>query len=153
MIKLTNKPFDASRALAAFQAANTGAGGIVSFTGLVRPRASNREVKGLHLQAYAPMTEQGIAGAVKTAMEKWPLLDAHIVHRIGTMVPADTIVFVATAAAHRRAAFESADYLMDYLKTEAIFWKKETYETGHQWVEPRTEDYEDNARWAKQESS
>ena len=153
MIRLTKEPFDASEVLATFHAANSGAGGIVSFTGLVRPQASNKAVTSLSLQAYEPMTEQGIEAALDTAMRKWPLLNAHIIHRIGSMVPGDAIVFVATAAAHRRAAFESADYLMDYLKTEAVFWKKETYETGHQWIEPRTQDYQDSARWTKQEGS
>ena len=150
MIKLSEAPFDPGEALREFSTSVEGAGGIVSFTGHVRPTSKAGRVERLHLQAYSPMTEQGIAAALKQANNRWPLLGAHIIHRIGDMRPGEAIVFVATAAAHRRAAFEAADFLMDYLKTEAIFWKKETAGHTSHWIEPRPEDYKDSARWTKQ---
>ncbi|GGB68278.1 MULTISPECIES: molybdenum cofactor biosynthesis protein MoaE [Henriciella] len=149
MIRISDQPFDAAEALSEFTARATGAGAVVSFTGLVRDQASSSKVETLHLQAYSPMTETGIAEARKAAHERWPLIDSHIIHRTGDMSPGDAIVFVATASAHRRAAFEAADFLMDYLKTEAIFWKKETTASGTQWIEPRAEDYKDRARWTR----
>lgn len=149
MIEITSKPFDASAALGTFEQRAQGAGAIVSFTGLVRDTASSGEVKTLHLQAYSPMTENGIKAAVERAHGRWQLIASQIVHRIGDMSPGEPIVFVATAAAHRRAAFEAADFLMDYLKTEAVFWKKETTSSGTHWIEPRAEDYKDRARWSE----
>ena len=149
MITLTDQPFDPAEALRDFEKRAAGAGAIVSFTGLVRGTSNLGKVKTLHLQAYAPMTEHGIAKASAEAQERWPLAALVIIHRIGDMAPGDPIVFVATASAHRRAAFEAADFLMDYLKTEAVFWKKETTDSGAHWVEPRPEDYEDRDRWSK----
>lgn len=147
MITLTDTPFSPSKALEAFQTHAKGAGAIVTFSGLVRDRASGSEVTGLHLQAYSPMTERGIEAAVEQAQRRWPLDAVEIIHRTGDMAAFDPIVFVATASAHRRAAFEAADFLMDYLKTEAVFWKRETTPEGERWIEPRAEDYEDSARW------
>ncbi|WP_084421290.1 molybdenum cofactor biosynthesis protein MoaE [Henriciella litoralis] len=147
MITLTDLPFSPSDALASFQARAEGAGAIVSFIGLVRDRASDKTVSTLHLQAYSPMTERGMQNALDAALTRWPLTAAQIIHRTGDMAPAEPIVFVATASAHRRAAFEAADFLMDYLKTEAVFWKKEVTSDGERWIEPRTQDYRDNARW------
>lgn len=147
MITLTDKPFSPADALKAFQTRARGAGAIVTFSGLVRDRASGSDVTGLHLQAYSPMTERGIEAAVKEAKDRWTLGAVEIIHRTGDMAAFEPIVFVATASAHRRAAFEAADFLMDYLKTEAVFWKKETTPEGARWIEPRAEDYEDSARW------
>ena len=110
------------------------------FTGLVRDFAGKEEVKQLHLQAYSPMTEDGIFQAAQLASERWKLQSSLITHRIGNMKPSDVIVFVATASAHRRNAFEAADFLMDYLKTEAserahVFLPTATvYETGGLYV-------------------
>lgn len=150
VISLTDKPFDPAAALREFTATAKGAGGIISFTGHVRPMAKSGAVKSLHLQAYSPMTERGIEDALTESNSRWPLISARIIHRIGDISPGDPIVFVATASEHRRAAFESADFLMDYLKTKAVFWKKETGEQTSRWIEPRSEDYKDSARWAKQ---
>ena len=151
MIRLTPEPFDAADELKAFEKTIGDAGAIVSFTGLVRAQSADGPVRTLHLQAYSPMTENGIAATVQAARERWPLSGVRIVHRTGDMAPGDAIVFVATASAHRRAAFEAADFLMDYLKTEALFWKKETSASGTKWIEPRPEDYQDSARWDTRE--
>lgn len=149
MLRISNEPFDAGRELSAFEAEATGAGGIVSFTGLVRDHASSGAVRALTLQAYSPMTERGIETAMAAARERWPLMALKVIHRTGEMAPGEAIVFVAAASIHRRAAFEAADFLMDYLKTEAVFWKKEATATGEHWIEPRSQDYQDRARWAK----
>jgi len=144
---LTDRPFDPGQALATFTAGAPEAGGIVSFTGLVRPSASGTPVTGLHLQAHPRLTEQGIAAAGRRASNRWPLIAWTVTHRVGDMAPGDAIVFVATASTHRREAFEAADYLMDYLKTEAIFWKKEARGDRTLWIEPRDEDYAERDRW------
>jgi len=149
MIRLAPDPIDPAAALGAFAARLDGAGAIVTFTGCVREEAGENAVKLLHLQAYSPLTEQGIAAAVAEARARWPLLDLDIAHRIGDIAPGETIVFVAVASAHRRAAFEAADFLMDYLKTEAVFWKKEMRAHSAAWIEPRGEDYNDRARWTR----
>jgi len=146
---LSQTPIEAGRLLADFEASVEGVGAIVSFSGLVRGEASGEAVRTLTLQAYSPLTENGICDAIRKAKARWPLDDVKVVHRIGDMVPGDLIVFVATASAHRRAAFEAADFLMDYLKTEAIFWKKEHRTGGEIWIEPRSQDYADAERWTK----
>tara|TARA_R110000803_G_scaffold61920_7_gene121997 strand:+ start:409 stop:873 length:465 start_codon:yes stop_codon:yes gene_type:complete len=149
VITLTDHPFDPAEALRDFEKRATGAGAIVSFTGLVRGSSKLGKVKTLHLQAYPPMTERGIAKAAADANARWSLDALMVIHRTGDLAPGEPIVFVATASAHRRAAFEAADFLMDYLKTEAVFWKKETTDSGAHWVEPRPEDYTDRDRWSK----
>ena len=153
MIRVTDQPFQVSDAIADFEMQATGAGAIVTFSGLVRPQAEDEDVTTLHLQAYSPMTENGIRDAVDRAKATWPLTAVQVIHRIGDMSPGDAIVFVAAASAHRRAAFEAADFLMDYLKTDAIFWKKETTATASRWIEPRADDYRDRERWTEQEGS
>lgn len=148
LIHLTESPFDPGDELTRFTTAAAGSGGIVSFTGLVRGQSRGGAVESLFLQAYSPLTERGIKKAAEEARKRWALTDLSIIHRTGRMAPGDAIVFVATAATHRRSAFEAADFLMDYLKTKAVFWKKEVTEAGDQWIEPRPEDYTDAARWA-----
>ena len=149
MLRISDEAFDAGAELTAFEAEAKGAGGVVSFTGLVRDVASSGEVRALTLQAYSPLTERGIETAMAEASKRWPLMAVKVIHRTGKMLPGEAIVFVATASIHRRAAFEAADFLMDYLKTEAVFWKKEETAEGVHWIEPRSQDYEDRARWAK----
>tara|TARA_B100000614_G_scaffold239614_1_gene239306 strand:+ start:12462 stop:12926 length:465 start_codon:yes stop_codon:yes gene_type:complete len=153
MIRLTDHPFLTTDAVAEFEKHAAGAGAIVTFCGLVRPQSAEGDVETLHLQAYSPMTENGIRQAVDAARQRWPLTAVHIIHRIGDMAPGEPIVFVATAAPHRRAAFEAADFLMDYLKTDAIFWKKEVIASETRWIEPRADDYLDRARWNPQGES
>lgn len=148
MIKLLDQTLDPAQALQRFTASVPGAGAIVSFTGVVRPKSSAGSVQNLFLQAYSPMTEDCIEVARNEAFARWKLDGAHIIHRIGNMAPGEPIVFVGTASKHRRDAFEAADYLMDYLKTEAVFWKKESCASGDSWIEPRAVDYDDAARWA-----
>lgn len=146
-IRITDQTFDPEVELAGFRASLSEAGALVSFTGLVRPAGKNGDVSRLSLQHYPGMTERGIADAAANAAQRWPLEAVLVIHRVGDMTPHDPIVLVATASAHRRAAFEAADFLMDFLKSRALFWKSETGAEGRQWIEPRDEDYADAARW------
>jgi molybdopterin synthase catalytic subunit len=147
MITISPAPFEPSEALRRFERDASGCGAIVSFSGYVRGEARNERVERLCLEDFQPMTENGIAEVVRSASARWSLAAARVIHRIGDILPGEAIVFVATAAVHRRAAFEAADFLMDYLKTEAFFWKKEVAATGSVWIEPRAEDYIDRNRW------
>ncbi len=145
---LSEAPIDAPTLLAELERSVPNAGGVVSFTGIVRPQnAAGAQVESLFLQAHPLMTEREIEKTLKEAKARWPLEGVRLVHRIGQMRPGDTIVVVAAASVHRRAAFEATDFLMDYLKTDAIFWKKETTQSGADWIEPRAQDYSDSARW------
>ncbi len=149
-IRIVGAPFDPEAEIAAFRAALKDSGAVVSFTGVVRPSGADGAVSGLSLQHYPGMTERGIEAAIADAADRWPLEAALVIHRVGDMPPHAPIVLVATASAHRRAAFEAADFLMDYLKSRALFWKSETGAQGRQWIEPRDEDYADAARWDDQ---
>ncbi len=146
-ILITDEPIACDMALARFTERAKGAGAIVSFIGLVRDQRTDQTVTGLELQHYPGFTEKQIARFCEMAYARWSLADFQIIHRVGTMTPHDAIVFVSTAAVHRRAAFEACDFLMDYLKSEAPFWKKE-YRNGEAvWIEPRAEDHIDKQRW------
>jgi len=152
MIAVSDAAFDPVEALKTFQDGLAGAGAVVSFSGHVRPGGERGAVQRLVLQAYPGLTERAIAAAMADTRMRWQLIDAHVIHRTGEILPGEAIVFVATAAAHRRAAFEAADFLMDYLKTDAYFWKKECRADGHHWIEPREEDHRDRSRWHAGES-
>lgn len=146
MIRLTDQGFDPGPLLSGFCRGRAETGAVASFTGLAR--AEGGETRILELEAYPGFTEAQISAIAETARTRFDLQDLMIVHRIGQIAPGEPIVFVATAAAHRRAAFEACDYLMDYLKSRAPFWKKEHGAGGARWIEPRPQDHEDIARWA-----
>lgn len=150
-ITITADPFSPEDELARFRTSLDNSGAIVSFTGIVRDFVSTPKntdtVTALHLQHYPGFTEQQISTFAQTAVGRFNIQNLLIIHRVGTMAPSEPIVLVAVAAVHRRAAFETADYLMDYLKSAAPFWKKEIRGTQSVWIEPRIEDYEDRARW------
>jgi len=145
MIRLTEAAFEPGALLSEFAAGRRETGAIVSFTGLARAEAGGVET--LELEAYPGFTEAAIGEMAEAARARFALQDLLIVHRIGRIGPGEAIVFVATAATHRRAAFEAADQLMDYLKSRAPFWKKSHGADGARWIEPRPQDYEDAARW------
>ena len=146
---ITREPLYPDALLAQFTAANPDAGAIVSFSGNVRTDKDASQTRALILEAYEPVTSDGITGAIKRAESRWDVNDLIVRHRIGEMKPSETIVFVAAASKHRRDAFLATDFLMDYLKTEAFFWKKEVFETSEKWIEPRAQDYSDAKRWDK----
>lgn len=126
-------------------------GAVVTFTGLVRDmtKAENgRPVTAMELEHYPGMTERSLRAIAEEACTRWPLQAATLVHRYGPLMPGDRIVLAAAASPHRQAAFEAAAFLMDYLKTRAPFWKKETTPEGEAWVDAREADDEAAARWA-----
>ena len=144
-IRLQTEAFEPGALLTAFCAGRTETGAVVSFTGLAR--AASGAVETLELEAYPGFTDAEIARMTEAAAERFGLQDVLVVHRVGKIGPGEAIVFVAAAAAHRRAAFEAADHLMDYLKSRAPFWKKEHGPDGERWVEPTARDLGDVARW------
>ncbi len=148
MIRVSADELDPGKELAAFERNVAEAGAVVSFLGKVRGAAGEKEVVGLYLEHYPGVTERSIAEIEEQARARWAVEDILIIHRIGRLQPGEPIVMVCVASRHRRAAFEAADFLMDYLKTEAMFWKKEIRSDGEAWIEPREADYNDAARWS-----
>lgn len=144
-VRLLDKGLSVGEALAAFNAAHPQAGGVVSFTGKVRP--ADGEVKALELTHYEPLTLPGMEALAADALERFALDGLLAWHRVGVMQPGDTIVLVAAAARHRRDAFSAADFMMDHLKSAAWFWKRERRADGWHWIEPLGEDRSDLARW------
>ena len=139
--------FDAAAEVAALTAGRTDIGAIVTFTG--RVRGGEGGVAAMTLEHYPGMTEAELSRIEAEAHSRWPLQASLIVHRVGELKPGDNIVLVATASAHRQAAFEAAGFLMDYLKTRAPFWKKETDASGNAvWVEARESDDSAARRWS-----
>lgn len=126
---------------------NSSVGAIVTFSGTVRDLNFGEPVGGLFLEHYPGMTEKALREIVDEAQRRWALLAVRLIHRVGQMYPGDRIVFVAVASAHRREAFAACEFIMDYLKTRAPFWKKETTPDGDRWVEARESDQEAAERW------
>ncbi len=145
MIRLTESPFEPGELLSGFCRDRSETGAVATFTGLARAEEGATAV--LELEAYPGFTESEIGKIAAEAQGRFALQDLLIVHRVGKIAPGEAIVFVATAAPHRRAAFEACDYLMDYLKSRAPFWKKEHGPDGARWIEPRAQDHADIARW------
>lgn len=148
-IRLTDAPFDPGALLGEFSRGRTETGAIASFTGIARAEAGATSI--LELEAYPGFTEAEIGRIAEQASERFGLHDLTIVHRVGRIAPGEPIVFVATAAGHRRAAFEACDFLMDYLKSKAPFWKKEHGPEGERWIEPTAQDHADRERWSGSE--
>lgn len=147
-VRLIRTPLSAPAELEAFLAGRAAEGAVVTFTGLARGLGKDGSiVQALTLDWYPGMTERSMQDIAEAAAERFAVTDLVVVHRGGDIIPGETIVFVAAAAAHRRAAFEAADYMMDRLKTEAAFWKREAGPSGARWIEPVEEDRAALARW------
>lgn len=144
-VLLQTDPFEPGALLTAFTAGRAETGAVASFTGLARAEAG--ATTALELEAWPGFTDVGIARIGEAAAARWGLHDWRVVHRTGPIAPGEAIVFVATAASHRREAFEACDHLMDYLKSRAPFWKKEHGPGGARWVEPTDRDLADAQRW------
>lgn len=143
--RLANAPFQPEAELAAFPA--EGAGAIASFTGYCRPTSkAGTPIERLFLDHHPRLTEQSLRD-IAAAARRFGIAAVRVVHRCGAIQPGEAIVFVAAAAAHRRAAFDAVDYLMDRLKTDALFWKREDGVDGPRWIEPTEGDRADRARW------
>lgn len=143
-IAVQSQAFDLGAEVAAFSSRVAGAGAVVTFTGIVRPDGG---LTGMEIEHYPGMTEAAIAEMVGAAVARWGLADAAVIHRFGRLPPGAPIMMVLTAAPHRRAAFEAAEFLMDYLKSRAPFWKKEITATGAEWVAATCEDEDALKRW------
>lgn len=143
-MRLLDSGMSVGEALAGFNAAHQQAGAVASFLGKVRPGG---DVQALELSHYEPLTLPGMEALAAQTLERFELEGVLVWHRTGVMTPGQPIVLVAAAAAHRRAAFEAVDYLMDYLKSAAWFWKREKRKGSWRWIEPREQDRADLARW------
>ncbi|MGE8405997.1 MAG: molybdopterin synthase catalytic subunit MoaE [Pseudomonas sp.] len=139
--------FDPGAHTNAMHAANVGVGAVVAFVGYVRDFNDGREVAGMFLEHYPGMTEKALGKIVVEAEQRWPLLKVDVLHRIGALEPGEPIVFVGVASAHRQAAFDACNFIMDYLKTRAPFWKKEQTSDGPRWVEGKQSDTDAAGRW------
>jgi molybdopterin synthase catalytic subunit len=147
-VRVQHEDFDIGVEVARLAAGRTDIGAVVTFTGVVRDENGAGAIAGMTLEHYPGMTEKELARVEAEACARWPLQASLIVHRVGTLGPADNIVLVVTASAHRQAAFAAAEFLMDYLKTRAPFWKKELGADGtERWVEARTSDDAAAERW------
>lgn len=146
-VRVQREDFDLGAELAGLRAGRRDVGALVSFTGLVRDSADGLE--GFELEHYPGMTERALAAIEAEALARWPLQAALVIHRFGRLAPGDQIMMVATASAHRGAAFEAAEFLMDYLKSRAPFWKKEVTRAGSAWVEAKAEDEAALDRWSR----
>ena len=147
MIRVQAEDFDVGDEIDRLTAGRTHIGGVATFLGLVRDMAKDKPVASMTLEHFPGMTEKELAKIEAEAQRRWPLDASLIVHRYGRLEPGDRIVFVATASAHRAAAFESCMFLVDYLKTQAPFWKKESSGGESKWVDARISDDEAAARW------
>jgi len=146
-IRVQFEPFQPGVELEALHAANAGIGAVVGFVGYVRDYNDGNAVAALTLEHYPGMTEKALAGIARQASARWPLLGVEIVHRVGHLQPGEPIVFVGTASSHRQAAFDACNFIMDYLKTRAPFWKREDTPEGARWVDGRDSDQAAARRW------
>ncbi len=151
-VRVQAEDFDVGKEAAALARSDTSIGAVVTFTGLVRGSSDGRELASMTLEHFPGMTEDELSRVDAEAHARWPLAASLIVHRVGTLAPGDNIVLVITASPHRQAAFEAAEFLMDYLKTRAPFWKKESFADGRSsWVEARDSDEDLARRWSRED--
>jgi molybdopterin synthase catalytic subunit len=148
-IRIQREPFDAAAEAKSLTRGHKDVGAVVTFTGVCRGDEHGKPIAALNLEHYPGMAEDEIARHVDEARSRWPLLGVTIIHRHGRIEPGEDIVLVVTASAHREAAFAAAEFLMDYLKTRAPFWKQVEQAGGRTWVEARGVDDEAAARWHK----
>ena len=148
-IRIQTDDFDLSLECAKQRAQHRDIGALVSFVGVVRNMNEGDDVSAMTLEHYAGMTEKALTDIVSAAAQRWPLVGATVIHRVGSLLPSDQIVLVVIAAAHRGDAFQACESIMDYLKNDAPFWKKETTSDGSRWVDARSADYHAQQRWSK----
>jgi molybdopterin synthase catalytic subunit len=148
-IRIQEGDFDIAREIAAVTNGRTDIGAVVSFSGICRGTEAGGDIAALTLEHYAGMAEAEIRRHAEEAMSRWSLNGLTVIHRVGRIAPGENIVLVLTASSHRQAAFEAAEFLMDYLKTSAPFWKREESAGGASWVDARERDDAAAARWTK----
>lgn len=147
-VRIQAEDFDLSHEVAQLRAGNAKVGGIVSFVGTVRDLNEGAAVAEMELEHYPGMTEQSIQAIIDQAKARWPIYGALVIHRVGPLKPQDQIVLVAVTSPHRGEAFSACEYIIDYLKTEAPFWKKEQTPHGARWVDARSSDDEALQKWS-----
>ena len=148
-IRIQQADFDIAREIAALTQGRSDIGAVVSFSGICRGSEGSATIAALTLEHYPGMAEAEIARHAETAMSRWPLTGLTVIHRVGRIAPGENIVLVLTASQHRQAAFAAAEFLMDYLKANAPFWKREESAAGTSWVDARQHDDAAAARWTK----
>ena len=148
-IRLQRDTFDVAAEVKKLTAARTDIGAVVTFTGICRADENGEAIAALTLEHYPGMAEEEIRRHVEEACSRWPLNGVTVIHRVGRIEPGQNIVLVLTASQHREAAFQAAEFLMDYLKTSAPFWKREENAAGTNWVEAQAHDDAAAARWTK----
>jgi molybdopterin synthase catalytic subunit len=148
-IRIQQADFDIAAEIASLTRGRSDIGAVVSFSGICRGNDDGEPIAALTLEHYPGMAEAEIARHTETAMARWPLTGLTVIHRVGRITPGENIVLVLTASQHRQAAFAAAEFLMDYLKANAPFWKREETSAGTGWVEARSHDDEAAARWTK----
>ncbi|MGV3728549.1 molybdopterin synthase catalytic subunit MoaE [Hydrogenophaga sp.] len=146
-VRIQTEDFDLSTEVAQLRAQDRRVGAVCSFVGTVRDRNDGQDVSTLELEHYPGMTEKSIEAMIDQAFERFDLYGARVIHRVGLLQPLDQIVFVAVTSAHRGESFKACEFLMDYLKTQAPFWKKEQTPEGARWVDARVSDDAALARW------
>lgn len=146
-VRVQREVFDVGRLIDSLQANDPGVGAVVNFVGYVRDINQGEAVTGLFLEHYLGMTERSLQNIIDNAKARWPLRAVEIVHRIGPLSISEPIVFVGVSSPHRQAAFEACAFIMDYLKTDAPFWKKEQTPDGARWVDARDSDDSAKAKW------
>ncbi len=148
-VSVQREDFDIAAEMARLTAADPDIGAVVSFTGLVRQMTNDGPITAMELEHYPGVTERALEEITAEAEARWPLQGVRVIHRYGRLEPGDRIVLVLTASRHRQAAFEAAEFLMDYLKTRAPFWKKEDHAGSARWVDARDTDDSAVARWKR----
>ena len=146
-VRVQTEDFDVGAEISQLRIARKDVGAVVSFVGQVRDINEGYAVSQLTLEHYPVMTEKSLACIIEQAKERWDMFDALIIHRVGTLQPTEQIVLVAVSGAHRGEAFKACEFVMDYLKTEAPFWKKEVTLSGERWVEAKEKDDKARERW------
>jgi molybdopterin synthase catalytic subunit len=148
-IRIQEADFDIAQEIAGLTKGRTDIGAVVTFSGICRGSEGGDDIAALTLEHYPGMAEAEIARHAETAASRWPLSGLTIIHRVGRIAPGENIVLVLTASAHRQAAFEAAEFLMDYLKAHAPFWKREEGASGTNWIDARDHDDAAAGRWTK----
>lgn len=146
-VSIQHEDFDVGMEMAALRAISNNVGAMVSFVGLVRDLSYDAKVENIQVQHYPGMSEKALNKIIAEATQRWDLLGARVIHRVGTLGPNDQIVMVATASSHRGHAFSGCEFIIDYLKTDAPFWKKEVKPQGGEWVVTKDSDVQRMERW------
>ena len=146
-VRVQPESFDTGREIARLYEETPGVGAVASFLGVVRNENDERTVGSMRLEHYPGMTERAIEGIVRDALARWPVSAVTVIHRVGALSPGDPIVLVAAASSHRGDAFQACEFIMDFLKTKAPLWKKESTPAGERWVGTRGSDFEALERW------